>query len=355
MKRKLVSFVIGGILAIGGVGAAAQNSAVDPGPVGTMARSSTSTKAGISAEQRAALEEKLARIDAIMRAAQSDVVNPMSPDRARWMRESLYRLPLNQVKSIRSSGNSIATADAITEASKANTKALGSASSDLVYRPWAPCRFIDTRNTGGKINGIRTFNTQTTGTTYGGTAGCNPIVLAGVSDDDQIAAYTLNVTIVDTSTAGAPGFMTMRPAGTTQLTALVNWTVASAGFQLGNAATVASQQDNAIAANELEILTSGAVHAIVDLSGAFVPPAATPLSCTTVTGTNTPFPANSANTLAPAPACTAGYTFVSVECESFTNASRVLGINNFGCYFANDSASASTVRTDSRCCRVPGL
>ncbi len=203
--------------------------------------------------------------------------------------------------------------DAILRVSKVDTKALGSNSTDLVYRPWAPCRYIDTRNVGGKIAGGRSYETFNDGATYGGAAACDPKTLAAVSDHNQIAAYALNVTIVDTSAAASPGWMTIRPYGSTNLTALVNWTVSSAGFQLGNSAVVTADQGPL--AGEIEIFTSGSVHAIVDVAGAFAAPGVTALDCTEVQAAGSGTIANNTEAFGPErPACASGYTAVATSC-----------------------------------------
>ena len=222
-----------------------------------------------------------------MRAAEADGVNSMTAEKRQWMREALYSMPLAQIRAIRPTGNVDATTQAIARA-QVQAKALGAASTDLVFFPFAPCRYIDTRNVGGKITGARGFDFANSGNVYGGAAGCNLTTLSGAGEN-QIAAVSLNMTIVDTSTAAAPGFATARPAGATASTALVNWTVSSAGFQLGNAAVITNDQTGA--ANELEIFTSGAVHAIVDVAGVFAAPTATLPDCF-LDNTSTETPAN---------------------------------------------------------------
>jgi hypothetical protein len=194
------------------------------------------------------------------------------------------------------------------------------------------------------------------------------VTLAGVADDDAIAAYTLNITIVDTSAAASPGFATMRPAGSTQLTALVNWTTSSAGFQLGNAATVVSDQDT-VAVNEIEILTSGSVHAIVDVSGAFVAPDATALDCTDVQADGSGTIANNTEAIGPArPACPTGYTAVATSCTytggvpsgvtlTQVGPPRPMAANWSACRWRNETGgniSGTSLHTIATCCRVPG-
>jgi hypothetical protein len=363
MKHTLLSLLIGGLFTI----ATGTAVALDPADAAANVGTKAATKASISVEQRAALAEKFARIDAIMRAAQADGVTPLTLEKAQWMRESLYKLPLDQIKAIQPSGSTQTTTDAIVRAAKANTKALGSPSTDLVYRPWAPCRYIDTRNVGGKITGARLYDTFDAGNVYGGAAACDPKTLAGVADENDIAAFALNVTVVDTSTAASPGYMTMRPPGSTALSALVNWTTSSAGFQLGNAAVISV--DQTALGNELEIFTSGAVHAIVDLSGAFVAPAATALACQDVVNTGT-IPANGTLFLTSA-ACPAGYTRTSGgQCQhggvydqvwlsktgnKTTGGPTDSGTGAAACAYHNVTATSYSAWINITCCRIPGL
>jgi hypothetical protein len=167
------------------------------------------------------------------------------------------------------------------------------------------------------------------------------------------------MTIVDTSTAASPGFATMRPAGSTVLTALVNWTVSSPGFQLGNAAVITQAQNAAFGnAEELEILTSGAVHAIVDLGGAFLAPTATALQCVTTANIATPVNAG-VNFSLNASACPATYTSVSVNCRTsgFNTVNYAsIGANTGGadCQGTNTSGAQITMNVSQTCCRVPG-
>jgi hypothetical protein len=260
---------------------------------------------------------------------------------------------------------------------RAAQKALGDDSADLVFTPFAPCRYIDTRNVGGKISGIRTYDLANNGGAYGGAVSCDPKTLAGVASEDLIGAYALSVTIVDTSTAGAPGFATMRPAGSTQTSALVNWTVSSAGFQLGNAAVVASDQTSGVA--EIEIQTSGAVHAIVDLSGAFTPPQKTALDCVTVAnpgGGTTTGDVPAGTSAIHSATCTTGYEITGGGCTYFTTTQQspaatdnkvVLNRSNrtfdsvtqtwnnqWSCHWTNNDTVTWRVQTRAVCCRIPG-
>jgi hypothetical protein len=140
------------------------------------------------------------------------------------------------------------------------------------------------------------------------------------------------------------------------LTALVNWTVANAGFQLGNAAVVVANQ-NAATGNpeEIEILTSGAVHVIVDIAGVFAAPTPTQLECVTQTSTSSFLGFVVAS-------CPAGYTLTGGGCKSssirdHTYEADLSDANTYACGFFPESSFTigTTLTAQARCCRVPGL
>ena len=255
------------------------------------------------------------------------------------------------------------------------TKDLGDTDFDLTFVPFTPCRYIDTRNVGGKISGIRTFDLANNGASYGGSAGCNPKALAFAGSEDQIGAIAFNIAYVDTS-SGAPGFLTVRPAGSTQLTAMLNWYVGAAGAQDSNSAVSSLNQAGP---DEIEILSSGAVHVIVDLLGAFVTPFATPLDC--VTATNPPGGTTTGDVAAGASAiftasCPTGYQISGGGCTYFTTAQQsplatdnkvVMNrshrrfdsvsqtfANDWVCHWTNNDVQTWRVQVRAMCCRTPG-
>lgn len=324
--------------------------------------SAVAAKPGVTQEQRQRLAEKLRLIDQLVASLSRDPA--FTTERAEWLRQAMYAMKLEQVRAVGLPATFQAASDAIVKA-KTNTK-LGDYSSDLVYVPWPPCRYIDTRNVAGKISGIRAYDLDNDGGAYGGIAACNPDTLAGVTNGaDDIAALTLNITIVDTSTAGSPGFATIRPAGSTVVSALVNWTVSSVGFQLGNAATVSTLQDQGGNSDEFEIQTSGSVHAIVDISGAFIGSRATALDCLSPLSfaTSTPLAAGTTSGYTYSLACTAGYTSVGGACYDGNGISgnmylQAQGVSSslteYFCVFRNLDAASRNITVWNRCCRVPG-
>jgi len=234
-------------------------------------------------------------------------------------------------------------------------KVIGSSVIDLTFHPFTPCRYVDTRVVGGKIAGTRGYDLINNGATYGGVAGCAPTTLAGVGEN-SFGAMAMNITITDTSTAGAPGFAAARPVNSSALTSLVNWYLAAATVSDANAAIV--QMDQSGSNDEFEIVTSGPVHVIIDLFGAFTSPEATPLDCVN-TAESTVSPAAGATFSLNAPACAAGYTNVSASCRAgFFNTVNwaSIGSSHAGsdCQGTNTSGSAQPMFASAKCCRIPG-
>ncbi len=315
------------------------------------------------------------------------IVQRLKPDAARlglaadWERATLTMLLMQPASVLReaSAARDYAGVMAVTARSRAEAKALGNASADLVFKPFTPCRFLDTRNVGGKLAplpAVRPFDIAQNGANYGGDAGCAPVALAGVASDDQIAALAVNIAIVDTS-QGAPGFLGIRPAGATQVTALANWAAASPSAQDSNAAIITMDQTGA--AEEFEVFASSPVHTIIDLLGAFTAPQATVLECPTFVSQ----PGGStAGDIAPgtskifSAACGAGYRLTGGACNYFTTAggapletdNKVVmnrasqpfdsvtqtWENRYICHMTNNDAITWRGQARAICCRVPG-
>jgi hypothetical protein len=313
------------------------------------------------------------------------IVQRLKPDAARmglaqgWERATLTML-LMQPASVLMQANAArdyAGVMAVTARSRVEAKALGNPSSDLVFKPFTPCRFLDTRNVGGKLVPLpaaRLLDIAQSGATYGGDAGCAPVTLAGVASDDQIAALAVNIAIVDTS-QGAPGFLGIRPAGATQVTALANWSAASASTQDSNAAIITMDQSGLM--DEFEVFASSPVHTIIDLLGAFTAPQATELDCVTIASAN----AATAD-LAPggsnvfSASCPAGRRLTGGSCNYFktdgtgaTPADNKVVTNRLSqpfdtvtqqfenrliCHMTNNDTITWRMQVRSICCRVPG-
>jgi hypothetical protein len=239
---------------------------------------------------------------------------------------------------------------------QANTK-LGQTTSELVYIPIAPCRFIDTRNVGGPISGTRAYDFDLTGSSYGGSGACNPSGAVG-GNAKLIGAIAMNVTIV--SPPLAPGFLGARPAGDTNTTSLVNWYEGGATVQAANAAVITTNQG--AGTNEIEFF-GGPTQVIVDVFGVFAAPTATALDCATQVqhGPGNNDVLNNTFQVIGAPACPAGYTRTAVNCHEDSFGSGVYlqeaSAAFSDCRFFNVSGisrSSSQMAAESVCCRIPG-
>jgi hypothetical protein len=324
---------------------------------------------GISDVQRARLAEKLQLVDRIVHVAeQAEGAKGLSTERRSWLRESLYTMSLDAIRTMGTPQGFAASRDAIAAARKATPKALGDAALDLVYRPITPCRYIDTRITGVPVgNTPYSVNLGVTGATYGGSGGCNPVAATGVINADDFAAVSMNVAIVNPQFA--PGFIGSRPAGSAQVVALVNWYQTGANVQASNAAVVSTKQG---AGDEIEFFGTP-TDLVVDIMGVFTRPDATALDCQSPSpgqsglGTANVPPGSAFTDLFQAPACAAGYAPVSLGCEYGPVAPAGLALTSAGvpdpatgfvaCAWYNGSASTldkSDFHIHTRCCRVPG-
>ena len=353
MKR-IVSLVVGGALAM------AAGTAVQAAPARIDRATAASQGAGITAEQRAMLAEKLALVDRIMRASgASQPGTQVSADQQRWMQESLYRLPLAKLRTMGVPSGYDAAASAIASAkadvAREGIAKLGQASTELVYYPITPCRFIDTRVVGGRIVLSRTYDLDLTGDVYGGSAACNPKAAVG-NDSNNIGAISMNVAIVDPTQF--PGFLGARPFGSTNLTSLVNWYQAGPTVQASNAGIVTT--DQSLALDEIEFFGS-TTHLVVDVLGLFAAPTSTPLDCVTGTLTQTAVNTTTRDYSLQASGCPTGYGMVSNSCNAIGDLAGVRqaggGVqtaNDARCIGRYEGGSSATIINVPWCCRIPG-
>lgn len=352
MQKSSLSALVFGAFALASSLAPAQT-------LGDQAATVAVAKRAVTAEQLARLAEKTARIQQILSSVGRDMqAKQVSAESRRWLVESLYQMPLAQIRGIGTSGTFDGAVDAVTHSkARVSTKLLGDTNQDLVYKPFVPCRYIDTRNVGGKISSARGFDISQSGLTYGGIAACNPLTLiGGVINDNSVGGLAMNVTLFDTSSAAPPGFLAVRPFGSTNVTSLLNWYVQGPFVQDANYAIITMDQSPAV--NEFEVLASAPVHVIVDLFGAFVAPNATGLDCVTVYAPPTSVSAGGQACANP-PSCPATYT-VTAPLFSKGGASDGLVVSQLNlnlpglqvCGMA--TAGASNFAAGAQCCRVPG-
>jgi hypothetical protein len=352
MKRGMLSLLIGSAIALAGGGAVA-NSSTDM----SEKAAKLTAKPAVTAEQRAMLNEKLAIVARMMQTAGVDRAGAaLTSERQRWMLESMYRLPLATLRGMAASGSPDLLSNEITKATmsakaarKLEGPSFGTAATELVYLPQAPCRWIDTRNVGGALVGTRQFDMELDGTSYGGSAGC---VANGGIGSANVAAVAMNVAIV--SPTAAPGFIGARPVGSVATTALVNWYQAGPSVQASNAGIVSN--DQGAPTNDIEFFGSP-TQFIVDVFGVFGSPTATALQCSNVQSANFTLPAGTGGSVT-SPACPTGYTPTGGSCTGGTTSTyNVTGqptANSWFCYSFNTGGTSSYVRAEIFCCRLPG-
>ena len=169
------------------------------------------SRRALSSQQRVHLEARIAKAHAIVGRIAGDAKRRgAGPGWRQATLESLLPLSLDALEQLE---QRVLTADTLPRAVmevREDPNLLGDPNTDLIYRPINPCRFIDTRSVGGKVDGVVGYDLAANGAIYGGTAACAPKTVFGVASEDQIAAIAMNVTIVDPS--AAPGFLTVKPS-----------------------------------------------------------------------------------------------------------------------------------------------
>lgn len=221
-------------------------------------------------------------------------------------------------------------------------KTLGDADQDLIFVPVTPCRIIDTRVAGGAIAANTTRNFDITAVAnysfQGGDAtDCN------VGAAGSFAAAAINFTVV---TPGAAGYITAFPYLATQpLASTVNYT---AGDIRGNFAIV--RLDQGSSAEELSVYSFALTHLVADIVGYYRNPGAPTLQCSNTANASVSIPAGSTDNIF-APACAAGLTPTSTNCESSAWQMPIVFINGGACSALNNGGSAATLRASRTCCR----
>jgi hypothetical protein len=312
----------------------------------------------LSADRREAATELAARATAIVDGLAADAASRgMHPGWRQALLERLLALRRAELDYVGQQATSFEMVSAaVEEVTRDGTHLIGDPNRDLTFLPITPCRYIDTRNVAGKISGVRGYNADLAGSAYGGSGACGLPAAFQVSNASQIAALVLNVTAVDTSSAGAPGFLAVKPSAASPTTSLLNWHVAGTGVQVANQGVVALDQASG---TEFVIETSGAVHVIVDVFGAFVEPAASFLepfhSRTSVTVPSPGFGSLTAT-------CQAGYAMTGGGCNAsgtnhYISSSSPGGTASWACSSRNFNifgGPALELSAEVFCVRVPG-
>jgi hypothetical protein len=244
---------------------------------------------------------------------------------------------------------SLASPGVSTDGSKPRIVAreLGSLSNDLVYTPLQPCRIVDTRLTAaGTIaaSATRSFIAITSGNYSGQGGSATNCGTSGLS----ATAFAMNVTAV--GYAGT-GHATVYPFGTALPTA------ASVNYNAGSFATnngVIARIPHPLSSFDFTVWTAQTSHYVIDIVGYFAPPVATALQCVETDNTNLPIAANGGTGNAVAPACAAGYTQTSTNCETTSWLMPIVFFQSGTCSARNGDTSSQTLRASRTCCRVPG-
>lgn len=225
---------------------------------------------------------------------------------------------------------------------------IGSADADLVYTPVTPCRIFDTRVSQGGTGPIPAAGTKNFfiwgQSSYAGQGGAASN--CGITAGSNTAAVAVNFTVVSPAT---PGFITAFPFGTTRPTAAtVNF---NAGDVRGNFSIAKNSQGGA---SDLSIFSTSNVEVVGDVVGYYSKPVATALECVETANTNLVIAASGGTGNAVAPACAAGYTATSTNCESTSWLMPIVFFQSGTCSARNGDTVSQTLRASRTCCRIPG-
>ena len=218
--------------------------------------------------------EELAEINSRMQMARGivdqlrpqAVVDRYSPG---WDLSLMGRL-LNQSSTDLAEIKSVRTMDDVNaalgtgRANRAVQKTHGFATNNLVFHTISPCRLLDTRNAIGILpaNTTRSMNMNNSDTS-GGTTGCSTTIENAdpvIGTNTGWGALALNATVANT--AAGPAFLRLRPAGSTNASAWLNWIPANA--QVANAGILALD-----GTGNFEMFASSTTDVIIDVFGAF--------------------------------------------------------------------------------------
>jgi hypothetical protein len=344
-----------------------------------LARSSSATPAASGAPSAAVVEVSRAKRRAVTDAQRETTIERvsqvrrivsrmepqarakgLSPDWRRALLEALLPLGDEALREVEARRPSLDTMAETIAGVKDDPRFIGDPNKDLMFTPITPCRVIDTRNVAGKVAGVRAYDADTNGATYGGSAACNLQSAFGVTNASQIGALAMNVTIVDTSSAGAPGFLAVKPSAASPTTSLLNWYQAGSAVQIANQGVVTLDQASG---TEFVIETSGAVHVIVDIFGAFVEPQATAIGTIRLSASESTPSGNAEVTISPP--CPFTHFVLGGGCETgvrdhFINASypyhhpSSAPYGAWWCSTKNNSTSGSSSTAFVICGTVPG-
>jgi hypothetical protein len=316
----------------------------------------------LSDQQKAEVQARVALANTIVQNVAADAKAKGAS--ASWrvdLLSSLYSTPSAVLQKVAATANTLDQAHALAPAKVHTTvvtaDSIGDAGDSLVFVPMSTCRFIDTRNVGGAITSSRNFNLVYTGSTYGGSGSCY------VPGDGE-PAFAANVTVV--VPAGPPGYLGLRPYGTTNTTSFINWTAAGAPDGLANAGVISTAVDGS---SDYEfnafVLPGTSPQMIMDFFGYFEQASTTAQSFDCVaTSTNTNTLAAGAQNYFYAPACSAGYTAVMPYCYTTDGSTELTGSgvsNNavgqdaFCAWHNYGGVTSGNLLSGAQCCRTAAI
>lgn len=241
------------------------------------------------------------------------------------------------------SGSSQLTMDASGKPRLA-AKVLGDADRDLVFVPVTPCRILDTRVAGGQITGGTSRGFDITAVSDYSFQGGNNSNCGGVGAAGSFAAAAINFTVVFPASAG---YITAFPFGAVQPVST------SMDFDGGGLRSTTSivRLDQGASANEMTVYSHATTHLVADIVGYYINPGPLVFECVDTADTTVNVAAG-ATANAVAPACAAGYTQTSTNCESSTWQMPFVYFSGGTCSAQNNAGSAASLRASRTCCRA---
>ena len=354
MKR-IVSLVVGGALAM------AAGMAVQAAPARIDRATAAFQGAGITAEQRAMLAEKLALVDRIMRASGASQPGHAG-DRRPAALDAGEPVPAAARQAARDGGavrlrrrrerDRRAKADVARE----GIAKLGQASTELVYYPITPCRFIDTRVVGGRIVLSRTYDLDADRRRLRRFGGVQPQGGRGQRleqhrrDLDERRDRRPDRSSPDSSVLDRSAPPT-RP----------RW---STGTRPGRRCRHPTRVSSRPTSRSRSTRSSSSVRRRTwswTSSGLFAAPTSTPLNCVTGTLTQTAVNTTTRDYNLQASGCPTGYGMVSNSCNVIGDVAGVRqaggGVqtaNDARCIGRYEGESSATIINVPWCCRIPG-
>lgn len=242
--------------------------------------------------------------------------------------------------------------ESVQKALRDGTNALGSTVADTTYTPLpnGRCRIADSRTITSPLPGgvTRGIDVEDIGSylTQGGTGSTAGQGSANCGIPSFATAFVVSISAI---TTGSSGFFKLFENG--QAFSTGNTALYEPAVSASNDVIVKSCQSCAV---ELSVYSSTNVHYVLDVIGYYMPNEATALQCVETANTIVSGIAPGGTANANAPACAAGYTQTSTNCESSSWLVPFVFFQDGTCSARNNDAGAQEIRASRTCCRVPG-